>query len=279
MRSNCLCARIAGWSFVLAALLLAPAARAADEGPDPRKQAAGYWEGTVNYGAEYFRDRKYMAMTLGCKADFWFTVDDQGNLAGEGAGLYDFAFALDWGLAASAGIQMADVLGLHLDPKVTLSLDPKSAYQRFRLTGHVEAAGDDGTPAKLVMQLVPLATGGAAPKLRLNLVAGLSGGAGLSAAGLSLGTSGAIGEVKQTIEVDPLPPFGTDEPTASAKLRSPYGPLAAEYEYDGTGTAGGTAVTVRWHAVQQISYQDRQRIEALERRVQELEAQAGGRLP
>ena len=91
-----------------------------------------------------------------------------------------------------------------------------------------------------------------------------------------VGSSPKAGAVKQTIEADPLSPFGDSESRAFLRMRSPYGPPAAAFEYDGAGTNAGTGVTVRWEAAQRISYQDMRRLEELERRVQELEAQVAG---
>lgn len=261
----------------LAALLavLCAGAVSAEELPS----VSGYYEGTVRYSAEYFRDRQYTSMALGCESDFWFVVDEEGNLTGAGDAFYDFSFSVAWDMATSVGISVMNVLGASVDPQVTLTLDPSTVHQRYYLTGNVQSPPEPGAPGELLLRFswtAPDATAAQAPALKLNLVGTVGGTVGLSAGGDanaagSVGVSGDLGSVRETITWTPVPPFGQDEARVTLGLRSDWGPFSADFHYDGLGTSAATGVVVDWIAVQKIDFAAQREIARLRARVEELE--------
>lgn len=186
---------------------------------------AGYYEGSAHWGADYFTDRPAMSMRMESEGDFWFIVNDHGAIRGEGVAIYDFAFGIDWGMQVSMGISVMNVMGVSIDPSVTLELDPASAVHQYELTGQVV---DD----RLELQVNwPEGT-----KVNLNLVGTLTGKGTVSGAG-SVGSKGSVGAsveagtVLHTIEWDPITPFGTKAKRVLRLERlSPYGPFAARLD-------------------------------------------------
>jgi len=241
-------------------LLLVITAAVAEDLPS----LTGYYEGHVNYGAQFMRDRKYMTMSLACESDFWFVVDEGGNITGEGDATYDFAFSVSWNMAADLGITAVEVLGAALDPKVTLTLDPTTARQHYRLTGRAEPPPDDEYPGKLTLRFSwtdPARTDAKDPELKLNLVG-------------SVGAEDAT-SARETLNWTPVPPFGQDKSEVPLSLRSQYGPYAASFHYDGSGTSAATAVAVDWSAVQEIDFAAQREIARLRAQVEELRRRAG----
>ncbi len=118
-----------------------------------------------------------------------------------------------------------NVMGVSIDPSVTLELDPASAVHQYELTGQVV---DD----RLELQVNwPEGT-----KVNLNLVGTLTGkgtvsGAGPAGSKGSVGASVEAGTVLHTIEWDPITPFGTKAKRVLRLERlSPYGPFAARLD-------------------------------------------------
>ena len=253
----------------------------------PLVSPTGYYEGSVLFNAQYMKDRAYMGMGLGAKADYWFTVTEsapgQVRVSGSGVAFYNFGFAVDWGLSAKAGISLVNVLGAKLDPKVSLTLDPSTAVQKFALSGE-GALVREGDVVKIkdvaltwvprapaTQPAAPPAAGAPAPnKIRLNLVGSVTADVSGSGEGegsvtrrnvtvsgegsTSAGGSRTFGTVIQTIEIDPLSPFGSDKFTFVLNKRSPYGPYADEFDYDGAGGDATTGVTVHAVTVQKIDF-------------------------
>jgi hypothetical protein len=169
--------------FLAAALALVGTAivpgRTARAEPPPKISPTGYYEGSVSYSCNYFKDRKYMSMVLGAKADFWFSLEKTGpgtaHIQGQGVATYDFSFAVDWGMHAKLGLSIMNVMGAKLDPKVSLTLDSATKVQPFRLAGDVTLA-QDGETVKVDKMLVAFGKGepGEKPMLVLNLVGSVS---------------------------------------------------------------------------------------------------------
>ncbi len=248
---------------VLAVLIVSPVR--AVEIPSP----TGYYEGSLTYAAEYFTDVSYMAMQMKAKSDFWFIADEAGKVTGQGEVDYDFGFGIDWGLAVKQGLTVLKVLGVSLDPKVTIELDPKTAHQSYSLSGEVTPPANPGAPAELTLLFSwtdPAGGGAPAPRLHLDVVGSLtaSGSIGVTHTGTvgpvssntggSFGTTRKFSTVVQTIDWTPVSPFGQDTSRVRLTPRSAWGPFATSFDYDGSGTSGGTGVTVHWRAVQKIDF-------------------------
>jgi len=208
----------------------------------------GYYEGSVLYSCNYLKGIGYASMILKDKADFWLTLTRGGHgtyiVNGQGTAIFDFSYAIDWTMGVKAGVSMMNVLGAKIDPKVTLSLDPKTSVQKFYLTGEVAAedAKDGGVKLKdvTISWTPPNDEKAQKPKLKLQLIGSVSmdvsGSAsmdkdfGKGPGGKPLGKAnaeGAIGggkfspgTVAQTIDFDPPPPFGSEKFTVVLKKRS-----------------------------------------------------------
>lgn len=222
-------------------------------------------------------------MVLKDKADFWMTLTRSGHgtyiVNGQGTAIFDFSYAIDWTMSVKAGVSMLNVLGAKIDPKVSLSLDPKTSVQKFYLTG--ELSPQDGKDGGVKLQDVALSwtppgdDKAQKPKLKLLLVGSVSMDVSGSAHmdkdapikgpdGKPIGKGngeGSIGggkfkggTVMQTIEFDPPPPFGSDKFTLVLKKRSLYGPLADEYDVTAPGQGASIEVTVHWATVQKIDF-------------------------
>ena len=253
-------------------------AKADEFAPSPE----GYYEGSVVYSCNYLKGIGYASMILKDKADFWLTLTRSGHgtyiVNGQGTAIFDFSYAIDWTMGVKAGVSMMNVLGAKIDPKVTLSLDPKTSVQKFYLTGEVAAedAKDGGRKLKdvTISWTPPNDDKAQKPKLKLQLIGSVSmdvsGGAsmdkdfGKGPGGKPLGKAnaeGAIGggkfspgTVAQTIEFDPPSPFGSEKFTVVLKKRSRYGPFADEYDITAPGQSASVEVTVHWNAVQKIDF-------------------------
>ena len=243
----------------------------------------GYYEGSVVYSCNYLKGIGYASMVLKDKADFWMTLTRSGHgtyiVNGQGTAIFDFSYAIDWTMSVKAGVSMLNVLGAKIDPKVSLSLDPKTSVQKFYLTG--ELSPQDGKDGGVKLQDVALSwtppgdDKAQKPKLKLLLVGSVSMDVSGSAHmdkdapikgpdGKPIGKGngeGSIGggkfkggTVMQTIEFDPPPPFGSDKFTLVLKKRSPYGPLADEYDVTAPGQSASIEVTVHWATVQKIDF-------------------------
>ena len=244
--------------------------------------AEGYYEGSVIYSCNYLKGVGYASMVLKDKADFWMTLTRNGPgsyaVNGQGTAIFDFSYAIDWTMGVKAGVSMLNVLGAKIDPKVTISLDPKTSVQKFYLTGEVspQDAKDGGVKLQdVALSWTPPGDDKAQkPKLKLLLVGSVSmdvSGSGNIEKDLPKGPNGkpigkmtgegsigggklTPGTVTQTIEFDPPPPFGSDKFTLVLKKRSPYGPLADEYDITAPGQGASIEVTVHWAAVQKIDF-------------------------
>lgn len=242
----------------------------------------GYYEGSAIYSCNYLKGVGYASMLLKDKADFWLTLTRIGpntyNVKGQGTAIFDFSYAIDWTLSVKAGISMMNVLGAKIDPKVSLSLDPKTSVQKFYLTGEVvaEDAKDGGVKLKdiAISWTPPGGDKAQKPKLKLLLVGSVSAdvsGSGNTSQDFGKGPNGKplakttedgsigggkfkAGTVAQTIEFDPPPPFGSDKFTLLLKKRSPFGPLADEYDIIAPGQSPSVEVTVHWVTVQKIDF-------------------------
>ena len=243
----------------------------------------GYYEGSVVYSCNYLKGIGYASMVLKDKADFWMTLTRSGHgtyiVNGQGTAIFDFSYAIDWTMSVKAGVSMLNVLGAKIDPKVSLSLDPKTSVQKFYLTG--ELSPQDGKDGGVKLQDVALSwtppgdDKAQKPKLKLLLVGSVSMDVSGSAHmdkdvpikgpdGKPIGKGngeGSIGggkfkggTVMQTIEFDPPPPFGSDKFTLVLKKRSRYGPLADEYDVTAPGQGASIEVTVHWATVQKIDF-------------------------
>lgn len=265
-------------ALLAAVVLVEPASAQAPA--RPRTSPAGYYEGSIIYGAQYMKDRKYMSMRLSSESDFWFVLErtgpGTGRIQGQGRAEFDFAFGVDWKMSTKVGISVMNVMGAKIDPKLTITLDPKTASQKFYLSGDVAfEETDEGIKVRDVLfsWTPPGSEGAEVPQLHLNLVGSISVDGTLTAAGSSednpdttddiepgaaegevgVGYTGP-GTVIQTIKVDPQSPFGQQQITLVLKKRGPYGPYADEFDYDGAGADASTGVTVHWAAVQKIDY-------------------------
>ena len=243
----------------------------------------GYYEGSVVYSCNYLKGIGYASMVLKDKADFWMTLTRSGHgtyiVNGQGTAIFDFSYAIDWTMSVKAGVSMMNVLGAKIDPKVSLSLDPKTSVQKFYLTG--ELSPQDGKDGGVKLQDVALSwtppgdDKAQKPKLKLLLVGSVSMDVSGTAHmdkdapikgpdGKPIGKGngeGSIGggkfkggTVMQTIEFDPPPPFGSDKFTLVLKKRSRYGPLADEYDVTAPGQGASIEVTVHWATVQKIDF-------------------------
>ena len=265
---------------ICAVTFLAVTAAVAQEKFQPSPE--GYYEGSAIYSCNYLKGIGYASMILKDKADFWLTLTRSGPNAftvnGQGTAFFDFSYAIDWTMSVKAGVSMMNVLGAKIDPKVTLTLDPKTAVQKFYLSGEVTTADakDGGVKLQdLAISWTPPGDDKAQkPKLKLLLVGSVSmdasGGAAMDQGfgkgpdGKDLGKGkgeGSIGSgkfkagsVSQTIEFDPPPPFGSDKFTLVLKKRSPYGPFADEYDTTAPGQGASIEVSVHWIAVQKIDF-------------------------
>ena len=252
-------------------------ARGQDE-DTPIVSPTGYFEGSAQFAADYYKNLKHLSMQVKSKSDYWFVVSRNGELHGEGEAKYDFSFGVDWGMATSMGISIMNVMGLKLDPKVSIELDPKTASHKFYLTGSIKK----GEPPTMTLNisLIPpndpttaKRTDGKKaepPKLALNLVGTLTGsltgrakyeikneatGSERASADADVGGMASVSTIMQTIKVDPNPPLGTDQLSLEVKKRSPYGPYYVEFKYDGEGTDANTGVVVNAVAVQKMDFE------------------------
>ena len=236
---------------------------------EPVVSTAGYYEGHVRYGTEYYKDRPLMSMNLKSKADFWFVVLPSGDFQGEGLAFYDFDFAIDWGMAATMGISLMNALNVKIEPNVSLTLDSSTAVHKFYLSGQVAP----GSPPTMDMRVswTPVDKPDAQPpELHINLVGTLTASAGVPVAQSGTGGTLEVGTVLQTIKWTPIPPFGTDKVEVDLRKRSRYGPYAVEFEFDGPGTAEGVGVSVSWQVVQKIDFSRAQLLAELSERLDEL---------
>src|SRR5436309_80627 len=111
---------------LLSVVLGLAAGRPVAADPPPVISPTGYYEGSVTYACNYFKDRAYTSMILTSKADFWFSLEKTGpgagHIQGEGVATFDFSFSIDWTMNAKMGISIMNVMGAKLDPKVSLTL-------------------------------------------------------------------------------------------------------------------------------------------------------------
>ncbi len=242
----------------------------------------GYYEGSVRYSCNYLKNIGYASMILDDKADFWLTLTRSGHgtyvVNGQGTAIFDFSYAIDWTMGVKVGVSMLNVLGAKIDPKVTLTLDPKTAVQKFYLTGEISAEEAKNGGVKLkdvaVSWTPPNDEKAVKPKLKLQLVGSVSmdvSGSksmdqdfGKGPGGTPIGKAsgeGAIkggtfnkGTVAQTIAFDPPPPFGSDKFTLVLRKRSRYGPFADEYDITAPGQGPGVEVMVHWATIQKIDF-------------------------
>jgi hypothetical protein len=234
---------------IAAALVAALSSTSLAEGPLVSR--AGYYEGTAHWGCEYFKDRPAMSMRMESAGDFWFIVNEHGEVRGEGIAKYDFKFGIDWGMNVKLGVSVMKVMGASIDPQVTLELDPTTAVQRYTLSGQMV---DDQVELN-----VHWAEG---TKVNLNLVGTVTGtisGKGTAGSSSKVGASGDVGgkftagTVIQTITVDdPIPPFGTTKRTIGIKKLSIYGPYMAYL--DGKEDTEQNSIKVGGMLVQKIDF-------------------------
>ena len=236
-------------ALAMASMALGPGVALAE----PVVSTAGYYEGHVRYGSEYFKDRPLMSMNLKSKADFWFVVLPNGDVQGEGLAFYDFDFGIDWGMAATMGISVMNALDVKLNPQVSLTLDSSTAVHKFYLSGHVAP----GSPPTMDMRVSwkPVDKPDAQPpELHINLVGTLTGSVGVTVKKSGTGGKLEVSTVLHTIKWTPIPPFGTDKVEVDLRKRSLYGPYAMEFEFNGPGTAKSVEVSVSWQVVQKIDF-------------------------
>ena len=231
---------------------------------EPPVSPVGYYEGSTSYGAQFLKNQKYIHISMKSKSDFWFVVmpdphnDKNLTIHGQGLAEYDLSFGVDWTMAAKLGLaQVKGIAGLSLDPNVTLKLNPKTATQKYYLSGSMSMRNPDKPTMDLTVSWLPPGSGDKPPQLELQLVGTLTASGTGGGGGMTTFTAGAgltAGTVVKTIKVEPNPPFGTDSLTPNLGKRSSYGPFAIESSYSGPGGDKNTEVTVRWKAVQRYDF-------------------------
>ena len=232
---------------------------------EPLLSRAGYYEGSAHWGCDYFKGVPVMSMRMESAGDFWFVVDEAGTIRGEGVARYDFSFGIDWGMNVKLGVSVMNVLGVKLDPKVSLELDPTTAVHRYTLSGEM-----DGDKARLKLLWAD------GTHVNLNLVAIATGTmtAGPSAVG-TVGGTATTGGVIDTVTLDePIPPFGSNELTVPLRKLSDYGPYMANL--DVKEDTEETSIQVSGSFVQKIDFARARAISKLAVRLPE-RSENGGR--
>jgi hypothetical protein len=169
----------------------------------------GYWEGKGKAASTPMKDR-FRQLTRGADFEFWFTLDKEGNAAGEITLVYNSELTVENLPSVSAG-------AVSFSPKVggkITDLDPK---RKFPLVGVLN--GD-------MLQLAIATPESARPKIEFTIRADPGVSAAMGGVTMPGGAAG-VGEMKVIqLEMMPFSPFG-----AAARVeKRPGGPYAASFE-------------------------------------------------
>lgn len=181
---------------------------------DPVK--TGYWEGKGRSASTPMKDR-FRQLTRGADFEFWFTVDKDGNAAGEITLVYNSELTVENLPSVSAG-------AVSFSPKVGGKITDLNPKRKFPLVGVLN--GD-------MLQLAIATPEEARPKIEFTIRADPGVSAAMGGVTMPGGAAG-VGEVR-VIRIDMMP-FSPFSGPAKVEKR-PGGPYAASFESRGANSS------------------------------------------
>jgi hypothetical protein len=196
---------------------------------------AGYWEGEGTFRSTPINDEA-RTLTRDSDFEFWFSLNSNGEAAGEITLTYDAVLTVE-GLP-SLSFPGVGGISAGFDPEVGGEVTDEDPTRVFPLVGVY--SDDDGLTLAMVAGEEPDPI-----EFTIRADPGVSAGFDVGGAG-SVGIEGeGSGTIAYEIEMAPFTPFDASDHAEVEKR--PGGPYAAHFEFDGEDIA------IEWSAVQETS--------------------------
>lgn len=207
---------------LLLATTLLSTALAGCEKPSVKLNPVGYWEGTGS--AIEIIDSHSKHFSRGAKVDFWFDIDESGDVKGEAQIDYSASFNVDL-----PSLNMAFVA---INPTISGGISPIGSHRKIALVGAVHQE---------LVTLQPVLDDEKPLTFTLTANAGVSAGN----SGGAFGVGGSLPS-KRDIKIDmkPFDPFSTAKDSGAELTQHGNGPWSASFD------AEASTYAIHWRARQ-----------------------------
>jgi len=195
--------------LLLATTLLSSTLAGCDK-PSVKLNPVGYWEGSGS--AIEVIDSHSKHFSRGAKVDFWFDLDESGDVKGEAQ--------IDYSASLGVDLPSANLMFISINPSVSGSLSAIGSHRKIELVGAVEHETLALTP--VLDDAKPLA-------FTISANPGVSGAASENSGAMGIGIS-RPGKMDIRIDMKPFDPFSTAKEAGAELQQHGNGPWSAAFD-------------------------------------------------